>query len=322
MLRRAAVQILTSPAHLMQSLLSLLVRHALMLCSGWFAANGIDGSSSVGIITGLLILGIVTAWSLAEKWLNLKPGQLTDSTMLRTIVGSLASQIVTGLSAYFAVDANQPELLGVAVLNAGLSKAGVHQRLAGVKAAQILIASLALLCLPSCESFTKGDAIAFGKRVAIGAGEASVQVARATLVVKTQEWLAAIKEGDAVKIALTKLAVDSAFQALDAAERALAKERGKLEQRTSAKNPMTVWSGDDSLPLHANYPSGHLPEAASAGQSRECGALFKPPYGATWLRRLRRDDAAAGPQATCRCTPHASLLTHHASRITHHEPLT
>jgi hypothetical protein len=210
-----------------------------MLCGGFFAAHGIDGSSSIGIITGLLMLGIATAWSLGEKWLNLKPGQLTDGAMVRSIAGALASQIVTGLSAYFAVDANQPELLGVAVLNAGLSKAGVHQRLAGAPVVKVLVACLALLCLPSCESFTKDDAIAFGKRVAIGAGEASVQVARATLVVKTQEWLAAIKEGDAVKIALTKLAVDSAFQALDAAERALAKERGKLEQRTSAKQPVT-----------------------------------------------------------------------------------
>jgi hypothetical protein len=292
-----------------------------MLCSGWFAANGIDGSSSVGIITGLLILGIVTAWSLAEKWLNLKPGQLTDSTMLRTIVGSLASQIVTGLSAYFAVDANQPELLGVAVLNAGLSKAGVHQRLAGVKAAQILIASLALLCLPSCESFTKDDARAAGAQIGLAAADAAIIIARMQLSQAEAELAAAATQpGADQRVILAKqLGVIAAKKALDEAEKAIAKQRAK-----SAKQP-----------LHVTYPSGHLPEAASAGQSRECGALVHSPLRGRMAPALGRDDAAAGPQETCRCTPHASRITHHASRITphasrithhasritHHEPL-
>jgi hypothetical protein len=114
------------------SLLSLLIRHALMLCAGFFGAHGIDGSSSAGIITGLLMLIIVTSWSLAEKWLNLKPGKLTDSAMLRTIVGALASQLITAASAYFAVDANQPELLAVAVANATASKFGLQQKLAAL----------------------------------------------------------------------------------------------------------------------------------------------------------------------------------------------
>lgn len=145
-----------------------------MLCGGFFAAHGIDGSSSIGIITGLLMLGIATAWSLAEKWLQLKPGQLTDSAILRTIAGALASQIVTGLSAYFAMDANQPELLGVAVLNAGLSKAGVHQRLAGAPVVKVLVACLALLCLPSCSSFTRDDARAAGAEIGLAAADAAI----------------------------------------------------------------------------------------------------------------------------------------------------
>jgi hypothetical protein len=143
----------------MNSLISLLIRHALMLCAGFFTAHGIDGSSSVGLITGLLMLACVTAWSLAEKWLNLRPGQLTDSAMLRTIVGALASQLVTAASAYFAVDANQPELLGVALVNAGLSKAGVHQKLANIgaqDALKILLVSLSpcLLVFGSACSIT------------------------------------------------------------------------------------------------------------------------------------------------------------------------
>lgn len=116
----------------MTALVSLLIRHALMLSAGFFTAHSIDGSSTVGIITGLLMLACVTAWSLAEKWLDFKPGQLTDSAMLRSILGALASQLVTAASAYFAVDANQPELLGVALVNAGLSKAGLHQKLASI----------------------------------------------------------------------------------------------------------------------------------------------------------------------------------------------
>jgi hypothetical protein len=222
----------------MQSLLSLLVRHGLMLCSGWFAANGIDGSSSVGIVTGLLILGVVTAWSLAEKWLNLKPGQLTDSVMLRTIVGSLASQIVTGLSAYFAVDANQPELLGVAIINAGLSKAGVHQKLAGVKAAQILVASLALLSLPSCSTFTKADAKAAGAQIGLAAADAAILIARMQLSSAEAELAeAAVQPGADQRFILAKqLGVMAARKALDEAERAIAKQRAK----TSAKNPVKV----------------------------------------------------------------------------------
>jgi hypothetical protein len=207
-----------------------------MLCSGWFAANGIDGSSSVGIITGLLMLGIATAWSLREKWLNLKPGQLTDSTMLRTIVGSLASQIVTGLSAYFAVDANQPELLGVAVLNAGLSKAGVHQRLAGVKAAQILMASLALLSLPACSTITKEDARAAGAQIGLAAADAAIIIARVQLSQAEAELAAAATQpGADQRVILAKqLGVIAARKALDEAEKAIAKQRAR-----SAKQPVT-----------------------------------------------------------------------------------
>ena len=152
----------------MTALISLLIRHALMLCAGFFTAHGIDGSNSVGLITGLLMLACVTAWSLAEKWLNLRPGQLTDSAMLRTIVGALASQLVTAASAYFAVDANQPELLGVALVNAGLSKAGVHQKLAALgsgKAALLLLLSVSSVCSVGCSSLTPTQRAALAQSI-------------------------------------------------------------------------------------------------------------------------------------------------------------
>jgi hypothetical protein len=208
-----------------------------MLCGGFFAAHGIDGSSSIGIITGLLMLGVATVWSLGEKWLNLKPGQLTDSTMMSTIVGSLASQIVTGLSAYFAVDANQPELLGVAVLNAGLSKAGVHQRLAGAPVVKVLVACLALLCLPSCESFTREGARAAGAEIGLAAADAAIVIARMQLAQAEAELAAAALEpGADQRVILAKqLGVIAAKKALDEAEKAIAKQRAK-----SAKQPVSV----------------------------------------------------------------------------------
>jgi hypothetical protein len=268
----------------MSALLSLLIRHALMLCAGFFAAHGIDGSSSVGLITGLLMLACVTAWSLAEKWLNLRPGQLTDSAMLRTIVGALASQLVTAASAYFAVDANQPELLGVALVNAGLSKAGVHQKLAALgsgKAALLLALGSSLFALPSCSlTPTQRAALAQsivplselglslaqsrgviqpGDRVLIGQGLALIiddasstrdKVVRlSALGVQAAVDRGALQEGDALLIQSATAIID---RALPRAE-------------TSAKQPVEA--------VINNNPSGSNAEAASSSQSRACGLL-------------------------------------------------
>jgi hypothetical protein len=166
--------------------------------------------------------------------------------MVRSIAGALASQIVTGLSAYFAVDANQPELLGVAVLNAGLSKAGVHQRLAGAPVVKVLVACLALLCLPSCSSFTREDARAAGAEIGLAAADAAIVIARMQLAQAEAELAAAALEpGADQRVILAKqLGVLAARRALDEAERAIAKQRAR-----STKNPLTVWSGDDSPPV-------------------------------------------------------------------------
>lgn len=222
-------------------LLSLIVRHGLMLCGGFFAAHGIDGSSTIGMVTGLLMLGVVTAWSLAEKWLNLKPGQLTDNTMLRSIAGAVASQLVTALSAYFATDANNPELLGVAALNVGLSKLGVHQKLAAIGAKEVVrlcILSLLSVSLVSCSTFTKEDAKAAGAQIGLAAADAAIVIARMQLASAESELaLAAAQPGADQRVIVAKqLAVIAARQALDQAQKAIARQRVKLD----AKQPRDV----------------------------------------------------------------------------------
>ena len=255
----------------MTALLSLLIRHSLMLCAGFFAAHGIDSSSSVGIITGLMMLACVTVWSLGEKWLDLKPGQLTDSTMIRTIVGALASQLVTAASAYFAVDANQPELLGVALVNAGLSKAGLHQKLAALgsgKAALLFALGSSLFALPSCSNLTPSQRQQI-TRTTLSLSQLGLSLAASRGVIKEgdklliNDGLALLMQPDSTT--RDKLMRLGALGLTAAVQRGLVKDGDVILIReataivegvaplpvTSAKAPVNLGSGDDSSPPHS-----------------------------------------------------------------------
>lgn len=132
--------------------LQLIIRHLLAMCGGFFAAHNISGDSTTSIVLGFAILAIPVVWSAIAKWLKLDDKlsyDITGNQMLRVALGSLISQGITALSTYFAVDANQPELLLGALVNAGLSKAGLHQKAAFIGAQDALKLCVACLCLLS-----------------------------------------------------------------------------------------------------------------------------------------------------------------------------
>lgn len=171
----------------MNSLIALLIRHGLAGCAGFFAAHNISGDSTTSLITGLLMLSIVTGWSWLARALKIedaKPGfdMITHNEIVRTFIASLVSQLVTFLSAYFATDANNPELLGVAVINAGLSKVGAHQKLAFMGSKDALKLLFFVPCasfLVSCDTIrtfalnnraTIEEVIVYGVRQGVNAG--------------------------------------------------------------------------------------------------------------------------------------------------------
>jgi hypothetical protein len=141
----------------MNALVQLLIRHGLASLGGFFAAHQITGSSTSSIIVGLIILAVPTVWSWLANLLHME--DIAPSTfdigkneILRTLIGSLVSQGITALSVYFATDANNPELLGVALVNAAASKFGLHQKALGMPGLKLLLLSASVLSLASCSS--------------------------------------------------------------------------------------------------------------------------------------------------------------------------
>lgn len=145
----------------MNDFLLLLTRHGLALLGGLFASHGISigEGATTDIIAGLILVGLAVVLSSVSKWFKLDDqlgGCITTNQQVRILIGAVASQAVTALSAYFAVDANRPELLAGALVNAGLSKAGFHQSLAlGKSAVQALAVCGSLLMLSSCAQWTQ-----------------------------------------------------------------------------------------------------------------------------------------------------------------------
>jgi hypothetical protein len=213
----------------MKDLIAILIRHGLASAGGFFAANNITGSSTVSIIVGLIILAIPTLWSWAAKMLKLDASKggmnfITGNEGFRILLGSLVSQGITALSIYFAIDANQPELLAGALINAGLSKAGLHQKVVGVPAVKLMMACLCLLSLSSC-SFLASQA---GQTLILSLTEIGLKAA----VAKGK-----VSEGDSVTIqkglaVVTNPNDDTVMKVFTLAELGLksAVEKGVLKQ--------------------------------------------------------------------------------------------
>lgn len=194
----------------MNALLALLVRHLLAAGGGFFAAHNITGDSTTSIVIGVGIAAISLGCSAVAKVFHLDDklaGCITDSQVLRIFLGALVSQAVTWLSTYFAIDANSPELLGVAVINAGLSKFGAHQKLAmlGSKDAVNLFLVLGSLCCVSCSALTDlvikaapliEEGVVYGVRSGVQAGVKELQ--RRKLDAKQPRDVTPKQEGSAV----------------------------------------------------------------------------------------------------------------------------
>ena len=186
----------------MQELILIVIRHALALCGGWFAAHSIDGSTTVGIVVGLIFLLIPVIWSTVAKWLHLDEklaDGITTSQQWRVMAGTLVSQGVTALAAWLAVDANHPELLLAALVNVGLSKAGVHQALFNVspQSAVKLLLLGGLLSLSSCATTAAFLASPFGQATL----QTADQLAKQVLVTTEESGLAQIILQTSAKVA-------------------------------------------------------------------------------------------------------------------------
>lgn len=265
----------------MNALLLLLIRHGLASLGGFFAANNITGDSTTSIVVGLITLAIPTLWSWLAKALKLdeKYGfDIGKSELLRVLLGSLVSQGVTALSVYFSINADNPELLLGAVANAGASKLGLHQKLAfaGSKVVPLLLLSVSLLSLASCASFTKQDATRMAEQIGLSAGDTGILLARVRLDQAQQDLAFALANDPANSktILLKQLGVQAALQALDAAEKAIAKQRARLE----AKQPRDVTPGGSTTEHteHTEMPECLIAEIYPRGQCNSGTTQSRP----------------------------------------------
>lgn len=298
----------------MNNLIQLAIRHGLAYFAGFLATHHITGDSTSAIVTSILMMIIASVWSwVAKLWhIDGQSGDVTSSEALRSLIGALVSQGVTFASAALATNADDPEALAVALVNMGISKAGLTQKLAfiGAKdALKLFLLSAFSFQLCSCSSFTRQDAINYGERVGLASAETAILLAHMQLASAEADLNVAMSQPGAKKseIAMKRLAVSTAQQALNAATRAIDKRRGHLD----AKQPRDVTSskaederaesrnadceepcGPDATPgclkIFAipafntrvglkNDPSGSNAEAASSSQSRVCGLLHHSP---------------------------------------------
>ncbi len=174
----------------MNQFIQLIVRHGLMLLSGALAAHHFDNlNTTAGIVLAILVMIITTCWSYVAKMLHLENlvGEtgLDESDCLRTLLGALISHGITFASAYFSIDANDPNLLAVAAINALASHYGMHQQIAHgtpLDVATRIKPMLLLLCmaLVSCATTTAILSSPFGRAVIASADQLAAQVVKTT----------------------------------------------------------------------------------------------------------------------------------------------
>jgi len=235
--------------------LQLIIRHLLAMCGGFFAAHNISGDSTTSIVVGLAILAIPTVWSAIAKWFKLddKMSQdISDSQMLRVALGSIISQGITALSTYFAVDAYHPELLLGALVNAGLSKAGLHQKAAFIgaqDALKVCVACLGVLSLSSCATGSALIASPFGRALIATADQLGKAVIEETqkvgleqIILQASAKVSALKaEGisaDPVKEILRGSQISAFTDVIEAAQAKYQQLTGK--RFTLSKQPFSV----------------------------------------------------------------------------------
>lgn len=218
-----------------------LLRHLLTAVGG---ALLIDTSNTQALIGGLVCIGFTWLWSLVSKLEWTAAIHLRDDfkDVAKKALAALISQGFAALSGWlmasgFDADPNDPVAVMLFLGNLGASKMGWTQKVMGLRPVLIaVLCSLFSVFGCSCGAFTKGDAVILGKRIGLATGDAAVAYARIELAKKIDAWVKAEESGDPIKIAMASLAMQAAQEALDAAERAIAKERAKLD----AKQPVNV----------------------------------------------------------------------------------
>jgi hypothetical protein len=286
-------------------LFSLALRHGLAVLAGFLIHHGIatDGSSA-SLITGMFTLLVVTlaSWLGKLRW-NWSPAfnRILDDNGIQTVqklIGAVVSQALAAFSGYLATtpagtfDVQNPEALTLFFANAAASRWKVHQLATGLPRAALMLAA----CLPlaSCLNMTKQDGKIAVERIGLGAADAAILVARMQLAQALNDLEAAQhggSNGDAKTILMKQLGVMAAQKALDAAERAVARERARLD----AKQPLNVQPGgvplaisprlrvspSPSLPLSAGRPASsatpsHANSSARASRSRPAVPIYAP----------------------------------------------
>lgn len=172
----------------------LIVRHGLAALAAYLSAKGFGGvDTTAGILCALVILGVVCFWSWVAKMMKFDPafgiGPGTGDA-LRTMLGTLVSQGITFASTYYAIDANDPSALAVAVLNSIASHYGVHQQIAHqtpiavASAIKVIAGALLMSCMVSCTGLTAFLASPVGQAAVASAATLGKQLANA--VVETE----------------------------------------------------------------------------------------------------------------------------------------
>lgn len=220
-----------------------LLRHFITALGGVLL---VDTSNTQSLVFGLIVIGCAWLWSVIQKLDWNGHVQIRDDykELLKKMGAALVSQGLAALSGWmmekgFLGDVNDPAAVLLFFGNYGASRLGWHQKALGVKPVMLLALCTLLPALSACSSFTQDDAKIAGERIGLAAGDTAIFLARMQLA-HAEADLAAAQHGGSngeVRILVAKqLGVVAARQALDAAERAIAKQRAKLD----AKQPINV----------------------------------------------------------------------------------
>ena len=221
-----------------------LLRHFITALGG---ALLVDTSNTQSLVFGLVAIGCAWLSSLIQKlrWIVDEDGIMISDThkeLLKKMLAALVSQGLAALSGWmmangFDANPNDPAAVMLFLGNYGISRMGWYQKPLGIQAVKALALCALLPALSACTTADmKAEAITFGKRVALSGGDIAVAMARAELDKRIDEWIKAEESGDVFKIMLAAAAKENAQAALDAAQRALNKQRAKLD----AKQPINV----------------------------------------------------------------------------------
>lgn len=129
-----------------------------------------------------------------------------------------------------------------------------------------------LFALSSCSSFTKQDAINYGERVGLFAGDAAIVLAQLQLANAQSELEMELSNPAADKraIMIKQLGVSTAQQALKAASAAITNQRAKLDAKQPRENVQPTAMRDKDVPECLKASSTNHLSGLCFGNSADC----------------------------------------------------